>query len=212
MKFKLSEIESVDFVDYCGEVYDLTVENDHSYNVGGIIVHNSACITRNRTSIGIPQVTALYECCRAGDEKGVAIISDGGIRLPGDVALAIALGAKGVMLGSILAGTKETPGEISKEGPWPNERLYKIYMGSASFAAKLDRKEQTKNIEGTSMRIIYKGKVKRIINDINDGVKSSMSYVGARNINEFQARAEFIKVSQPSIIEAGPHGVIRNGI
>jgi IMP dehydrogenase len=212
MKFKLRSIESLEVRNYVGKVYDLTVENDHSYNVNKVVVHNSACETRQRTKIGIPQATALIDCSFAAEESDITIISDGGHRLPGDIALAIALGAKGVMLGSILSGTKETPGEIMKEGPWPNEKLYKVYMGSASFAAKMSRNEQTKNIEGTSMRIPYKGKVKRIVNDINDGVRSSMSYVGARNINEFQLRSEFVNVTSSGIVEASPHGVTRNGV
>ena len=170
----------------------------------------SACATRNKTKIGVPQVSALLECCQAADQENVSIISDGGIRMPGDIALALAIGAKGVMLGSILAGTKETPGEIMKEGPWPNERLFKVYMGSASFEAKLERNEQTKNIEGSSMRVPYKGKVKRIVNDINDGVKSSMSYVGAKTINMFQLKARFVKVTSSGIIEATPHGLVKN--
>ena len=108
------------------------------------------------------------------------------------------------MLGSLLAGTKETPGDVTKVGEWPNERLYKKYRGSASIDFKGDRGE-SRNIEGNSKIIPYKGKVKRIISDIRDGISSSCSYVGARDILDFQSKCEFVQVTQAGVVEAKPH-------
>ncbi len=108
------------------------------------------------------------------------------------------------MLGSRLAGTKETPGDTHKVGEWPNEKLYKKYRGSASLDSKADRGESD-NVEGNSKIIPYKGKVKRIISDIRDGISSSCSYVGARDLLDFQSRCEFVQVTQAGVVEAKPH-------
>jgi len=168
--------------------------------VGG----GSLCSTRIQTGIGIPMVSAIRDVADICDNYGVGVIADGGIRTPGDVAKAIAAGADCVMLGSLLSGTKETPGKITKTGLWPDEVLQKKYRGSSSLDAKSDRGE-THNVEGYSTNIPYKGKVKRIINDILDGLKSSMSYVGASNLEEFQSLAEFIKNTNSGIKESKPH-------
>lgn len=163
----------------------------------------SLCSTRIQTGVGIPMVSSILDVVNVCDEYGVSVIADGGIRTPGDVAKAIAAGADCVMLGSLLSGTAETPGRIIKTGLWPNETLQKKYRGSASLEAKLDRGE-TNNIEGYSTTIKYKGKTKRIISDIMDGLKSAMSYVGASNLSEFQSLSEFVQVTNSSIIEAKP--------
>ena len=164
----------------------------------------SLCSTRIQTGVGIPMVSSILDVVSVCDNYGVSVIADGGIRTPGDVAKAIAAGANCVMLGSLLSGTKETPGSITKTGIWPNEVLHKKYRGSASLEAKSDRGE-THNVEGYSTTIPYKGKVKRIINDILDGLKSSMSYVGASNLEEFQSLAEFVRVTNSGINEAKPY-------
>jgi IMP dehydrogenase len=132
-------------------------------------------------------------------------MSDGGIRTPGDFAKAVGAGASTIMLGSLLAGTKETPFDIIRMGEWPNEQLYKKYRGSASLESKLARGEKNKNVEGNSKLIPYKGSVKRIINDLMDGLQSSMSYVGAHNIKEFHENVEFYEVTNAGILEAQPH-------
>jgi IMP dehydrogenase len=149
-------------------------------------------------------VSAIRDVVSVCDDYGISVIADGGIRTPGDVAKAIVAGADCVMIGNLLSGTKETPGPITKTGMWPNEVLQKKYRGSASLEAKLDRGE-THNVEGYSATIPYKGKVKRIINDILDGLKSSMSYVGASNLEEFRSLAEFIRVTNSGINEAKPY-------
>ena len=122
----------------------------------------------------------------------------------GDVAKSLGLGADSVMVGSLLSGTKETPGEIIKQGEWPNERLYKKYRGSASLDSKSDRGESN-NVEGNSKIVEYKGKVIRIISDIRDGLRSSFSYVGADNLLDFQAKCEFVRITEAGTIEAKPH-------
>ena len=108
------------------------------------------------------------------------------------------------MVGSLLAGTKESPGDITKVGEWPNEKLYKKYRGSASLDSKSDRGEHD-NVEGNSKIIPYKGKVKRIVSDIRDGLSSSMSYVGASDVLDFQSKCELVQVTQAGTIEARPH-------
>jgi len=171
------------------------------------IGNGSLCETRIRTGIGIPQVTALIDSIRAVEETGidVPIIADGGVRMTGDVAKALSLGADSVMLGSLLAGTRESPGEIQRMGMWPNEQLFKKYRGSASAEVKQVHGLEEKNVEGNSKLIPYKGKVERIINDIRDGVRSAMSYVNARTITEFQTNSDHILITQNGLIEAKPH-------
>ena len=131
-------------------------------------------------------------------------MADGVVRCPADVCKGLAAGADTIMLGSLLSGTKESPGTISKQGQWPNEVLQKKYRGSASLESKQDRGE-TKNVEGYSTTIPYKGKVKRIIDDIMDGVRSSMSYVGAKDILDYQSKCEFVSVTSNGVSEAKPH-------
>jgi IMP dehydrogenase len=169
------------------------------------IGNGSLCETRTRTGIGIPQVTALIDCISVANKYNVPVIADGGIRIIGDIAKALALGASSVMLGSILSGTKESPGNIEKMGIWPNEQLFKKYRGSASLDTKKDHNLEEKNVEGNSKIIPYKGKIKRLIRDINDGLKSSMSYVNANNLIEFKNNSRFVKITQNGVIEAKPH-------
>jgi IMP dehydrogenase len=181
------------------------------WGVDGIRVgigNGSLCETRIRTGVGIPQSTAILDVYSVCDTYDVPMVADGGIRNIGDVCKGLGCGADTIMLGSLLSGTKETPGDISKVGLWPNEKLYKKYRGSASVESKLDRGEDT-NVEGNSKVISYKGKTKRIINDIMDGLKSSMSYVGASNLEEYRSMVEFIKVTQSGVKEAFPFGMDR---
>jgi len=177
------------------------------WGVDGIRVgigNGSLCETRIRTGVGLPQITVLSDVCSVADNYSVPCIADGGVRYVGDVAKGLGAGADSVMLGSIIAGTKETPGEIIKQGEWPNEKLYKKYRGSASLDSKADRGE-SKNVEGNSKIIPYKGKVIRIISDIRDGLGSSFSYVGASDVLDFQSRCEFVRVTSAGTIEAKPH-------
>ena len=166
--------------------------------------NGSLCETRIRTGVGLPQVSALLDCVTVADSYDVPIIADGGIRNVGDVCKGLGCGADTIMVGSLLSGTKESPGTIEKKGQWPNEQLFKKYRGSASLDSKLDRGEE-KNVEGNHKVIPYKGKVKRIIGDIEDGIRSSCSYVGASNLEEFRSLVEFVEVTRAGQVEAQPH-------
>ena len=168
------------------------------------IGNGSLCETRIRTGVGVPQVTALLDCVAVADTYGCPTIADGGVRNIGDVCKGLACGADTVMLGSLLSGAKETPGSVEKIGEWPNEQLYKKYRGSASLDSKHDRGDD-KNVEGNHKVIPYKGKVKRILKDIQEGLRSAFSYVGANDISEFHSKVELIEVTRAGNLEGKPH-------
>ena len=132
-------------------------------------------------------------------------MADGGLETPGDVAKAIGAGADVVMSGNFFSGTKETPGNLMKSGNWLSPSLYKQYAGSASYAAKQENTQKLAHIEGNSRLIPYKGSCMRIMGEISNGLKSAMSYVGAENIKEFQAKAEFTLVTSNGTREAQPY-------
>ena len=163
--------------------------------------NGSLCETRIRTGVGLPSVTALLDVCSVADGYNVPVIADGGIRNVGDVCKGLGCGADTIMVGSLLSGTKESPGTIEKKGQWPNEQLHKKYRGSASR----DSKGNDKNVEGNHKVIPYKGKVKRILHDIRDGIRSSCSYVGASSLEEYRSLVEFVEVTKAGQIEAQPH-------
>lgn len=165
------------------------------------IGNGSLCETRIRTGVGVPQVSALLDIVNVCDKFDVPVIADGGIRNVGDVSKGLGSGADSVMVGSLLSGTKESPGSIEKQGEWPNEKLFKKYRGSASR----DSKGNDKNVEGNHKVIPYKGKVRRILSDIEDGIKSSCSYVGANNLDEYRSLVEFVEVTNAGQVEARPH-------
>ncbi|GBC73731.1 Inosine-5'-monophosphate dehydrogenase [archaeon HR04] len=175
----------------------------------------SICITRIVTGSGVPQLTAIMDCARVAREYDVPIIADGGIRNSGDITKALAAGAETVMVGSLLAGTDESPGvSITKNG-----KRYKIYRGMASFYASLGRKireEGALNIEddlndyvpeGVEALVEYKGSVVEIVRQLAGGVRSGFSYCGARNIEELHRNAEFIRMTMAGYIESMPHDV-----
>jgi len=193
MKFKLIPIEKIEKINYSGKVYDLEVQKDHSYTVRGIIVHNSVCTTRLRAGVGVPQLSAL-EVIRdqvKSQTKSIKFISDGGIVTTGDIAKALKF-ADFVMLGNMLAGTAETPGKAfrGESGEW-----YKVYGGSASGENKVSNGQDNRFVEGMVKTIPFRGKVKYILREIDDGLRSAMSYSNASNIQEFQEKCEFIHLS-----------------
>lgn len=168
------------------------------------------CTTRLVTGVGVPQLTALYDVYQSGID--VPIIADGGIRSAGDIAKALAVGADSVMLGSMLAGTKESPGEVEQS----SFGLVKRIRGMASQEAierRAHRHGQTlddqyfesRSPEGVESIVPYKGTVDKIVNTLMGGVKSSFSYLNAANIEEFRANAAFIRVSQAGLHEGTPH-------
>jgi len=203
IKTKLETIEVIAGSVATGEACEYLCEKGaDSIRVG--IGNGSLCETRIRTGVGVPQVTALIDCVSVADTYSTPVIADGGVRNIGDVCKGLACGADSIMLGSLLSGTKETPGTIEKIGEWPNEMLHKKYRGSASLDSKHDRGDN-KNVEGNHKVIPYKGKVKRIIQDIQEGIRSSFSYVGANNISEYHSKVELIEVTRAGNLEGKPH-------
>lgn len=156
----------------------------------------SLCTTRIKTGFGVPNVTSIDEIAKVSN---VPIMADGGIRTSGDIAKALALGASTVMLGSLLAGTHESPGKIIET---PNG-LYKRYRGSASLETKTAHGQTERNVEGESTVIPYKGGTKFIVEGLIDGVKSALSYCGANNIQEFMP--DWFQVTNAGATEAKPH-------
>jgi len=158
----------------------------------------SVCTTSIQTGIGIGQVSSLLNILFARKDKKlkIKIIADGGVKSPGDVAKAIALGADIVMLGRMLSGTRETPGEVIKY----NGQLWKKYRGSASFGVKM----RNEFIEGEETMVAYKGAVKSVIDGISDGLKSSMSYMNCLNLEELRKTETFAILSNSSYLERLP--------
>ncbi len=172
------------------------------------IGNGSLCETRIRTGVGIPQFSAIQNISRAlamADMGDIQIIADGGVETPGDVAKAIGAGADVVMSGNFFSGTKETPLPLLKSGDWRSPTRYKQYMGSASYVAKSEHTAKPSNIEGNSKLVPYRGTCIRIMEEVQNGLKSSMSYVGARNLQDFQARASFVLVTPNGTREATPY-------
>ena len=203
IKTKLSAVEVIAGSVATGDACEYLCEKGaDSIRVG--IGNGSLCETRIRTGVGIPQVSALIDCVSVGDTYNTPIIADGGIRNIGDVCKGLACGADSVMLGSLLSGTKESPGEIEKVGKWPNEQLFKKYRGSASLDSKKSRGDK-KNVEGNHKVIPYKGKLHRILYDIKDGIRSSFSYVGANTMVEYHSKVELIEVTRAGNIEGEAH-------
>ncbi|MDD5765207.1 MAG: IMP dehydrogenase [Candidatus Marinimicrobia bacterium] len=171
------------------------------------------CTTRIVAGVGIPQLSAILDCAEEAAKSGIPIIADGGIRYSGDIAKALAAGANTVMLGSLLAGMDESPGEtILYEG-----RVYKSYRGMGSIAAMekgskdryFQELEETKKLvpEGIEGIVPYKGALHETVHQLTGGLRSSMGYCGARTISDLQKTAKFIKVTRASIEESHPHGV-----
>jgi len=158
----------------------------------------SVCTTSVQTGIGIGQVSSLLSVFFEREEKNlkIKIIADGGIKSPGDVSKAITLGADAVMLGRMLAGTRETPGEVIKY----DGQLWKKYRGSASFGVKM----RNEFIEGEETMVPYKGVVKNVIDSISDGLRSSMSYMNCMNLEELGKVENFTVLSNSSYLERLP--------
>ena len=173
----------------------------------------SICTTRVVAGVGVPQITAIYDAATVAKEFGKAIIADGGIKYSGDIAKAIAAGGHAVMLGSMLAGTDESPGEFEIfQG-----RRFKTYRGMGSLAAMEngsgDRYFQAKNEankrvpEGIEGRVAYKGSAADIIFQMVGGLRSGMGYVGAHNLEELRENTQFVRMSGAGLRESHPHDV-----
>ena len=167
-------------------------------NIGG----GSICSTRTQTGHGVPGLQTIFDCFSANVNRDVKIIADGGIRNSGDMVKALAAGADFVMVGSLLAGSVETPGDIiySSDG-----KRRKIYRGMASKEAQHNWKGSHSSNEGISTTVAAKGSVSDIIEDLKNGIRSGLSYSGARNITELQVNAEFIVQTSSGQVESGTH-------
>jgi IMP dehydrogenase len=174
----------------------------------------SSCTTRVVAGVGVPQVTAVYECARACGAAGVPLIADGGIRNSGDVAKAIAAGADTVMLGSVLAGSDEAPGDVILV---QGER-FKEYRGMGSLGAMKARSfskdryfqgdvEDVEKLvpEGIEGRVPYKGPVQAVIYQLVGGVRQSMGYCGAATIDEMKSKTRFVRITAAGLQESHPH-------
>ncbi len=171
----------------------------------------SICTTRVVAGVGVPQITAVMECARICYKEGVPLISDGGIRYSGDIAKALAAGADCVMLGSLLAGVEESPGEhMILDG-----RSYKVYRGMGSLGAMVngsaDRYFQKKSDklvpEGIEGRVPFKGLLSEVVYQLVGGVQAALGYTGLATIAELQKKARFVRVTQAGVVESHPHDV-----
>ena len=178
----------------------------------------SICTTRVVAGVGVPQISAVYECADAAREYGKSIIADGGIKYSGDIVKALAAGGHAVMLGSMLAGTDESPGEFEMfQG-----RRYKTYRGMGSVGAmkagSSDRYFQSENFEnkneakklvpeGIEGRVEYKGAVAEIIYQMIGGIRAGMGYVGAPDLAHLREEAQFVRISNAGLVESHPHDV-----
>jgi len=164
--------------------------------VGG----GSICSTRIQTGHGIPTLQSVIDCAKT--DRDVLIIADGGIKNSGDIVKALAAGADTVMLGSLLAGTDETPNETFRDR---DGRCFKAYRGMASAAAQKAWRGKVSSLEGVSTTIPCKGSVDNIVEELLIGVRSGLSYSGSRNIPELQSKAKFVLQSHAASIESGTH-------
>ena len=189
------------------------------YNSGADIIKvgigpGSICTTRMVAGIGVPQISAIMEVKKALKKRNIKIISDGGIKFSGDIAKALAAGADAIMMGSIFAGTDESPGKKFRI----KGKIYKQYRGMGSIGAmsagsanryfQKNYKDRSKFVpEGVEGRVEYKGKVSKIIYQLQGGLRSSMGYIGAKNLKEINKKAKFIKITKAGFYESMVHSV-----
>ena len=189
------------------------------YNSGADIIKvgigpGSICTTRMVSGIGVPQISAIMEVKKALKNKKVKIISDGGIKFSGDIVKALAAGADAIMMGSIFAGTKESPGKKFKF----KGKFFKHYRGMGSIGAmssgsanryfQKNFKDKSKFVpEGVEGRVEFKGNVSKIIYQLVGGLRSSMGYIGAKNLSQIMKNAEFIKITKAGFYESMVHSV-----
>ncbi|MBO5773443.1 MAG: IMP dehydrogenase, partial [Clostridia bacterium] len=171
----------------------------------------SICTTRVVAGIGVPQITAIMDCAEMADKYGKRIIGDGGVKYSGDIIKGLAAGASAIMLGSLLAGTQESPGALEiYQG-----RSFKVYRGMGSMSAmeagSKDRyfQEDAKKLvpEGVEGRVPYKGALSDVIYQLVGGIRSGMGYCGTATIEELRTSSEFIKITSASLVESHPHDI-----
>lgn len=214
MKFELVEIDKLETESYDGYTYDLEVEEDHSYNIEGVVVHNSVCTTRLVTGVGYPQLSAVIECADAAHGLGGHIIADGGCTCPGDVAKAFAAGADFVMLGSMLAGTDQGGGEVITKYYQTNEyyvdekgksqyvdkvKHFVQFYGMSSKAANdkhFGGLKEYRASEGREVLVPYRGNVQATVQETLGGLRSTCTYAGAKTLKQLSKCTTFVRVSQ----------------
>ncbi len=174
----------------------------------------SICTTRVVAGVGVPQITAVAECAEKAEELGKTVIADGGIKYSGDIVKALAAGANTVMIGSLLAGTEESPGELEIY----KGRSFKVYRGMGSVGAmkkgskdryfQEEEDEADKLVpEGIEGRVPYKGVLSETVYQLVGGVKSGMGYCGTKTINDLQENAKFIRITSAGLKESHPHDI-----
>ena len=174
--------------------------NSIKCNIGG----GSICTTRVQTGHGLPGLQTIIECAKS--DRDAKIIADGGLKNAGDIVKALAAGADFAMLGSLLAGTDESPGIVFED---TNGMKYKQYRGMASKEAQHDWRGRTASLEGVATTIAYKGPVGEILSLLENNIRSGFSYSGARNLTELQSNAEFVVQTSASQIESSSHILLR---
>ena len=216
----LSKLKKINFnVPICVGNIATAEASKKLYNSGADIIKvgigpGSICTTRMVAGIGVPQISAIMEVKGALKNKKIKIISDGGIKFSGDIAKALAAGADAIMMGSIFAGTDESPGKKFKI----KGKLYKQFRGMGSIGAmssgsanryfQKNFKDKSKFVpEGVEGRVEYKGNVSKIIYQLQGGLRSSMGYIGAKDINQIQKKAKFIKITKAGFYESMVHSV-----
>ncbi len=168
-------------------------------NIGG----GSICTTRIQTGHGVPGLETIFQCAKS--DRNAKIIADGGIKNAGDIVKALAAGADAVMLGSLLAGTTESPAKMFKSS---DGTLRKEYRGMASAEAQIAWRGKVGSLEGVAHSVPFRGPLKEILDDLEKGIRSGLSYSGARSIPELQSKAQWVRQSAASQVESTAH--IRN--
>lgn len=220
MRFELIEIDNISYEEYNGNTYDLEVEIDHSYNIEGIIVHNSVCTTRKIAGVGYPQLSAVLECANAAHGQGGHICSDGGIVHVADIAKAFGAGADFVMCGGMFSGHHECDGELVYDAsayenstvatrnigealkllPVPGSiPTHMKFRGMSSAEAMIDHygeKATHRAAEGKEVLVPYKGLVSKTVGEILGGLRSTMTYIGAKKLKDIPKCTVFIRVNK----------------
>jgi IMP dehydrogenase/GMP reductase len=205
---------------FAAPVYDIEVEDEsHSFVADNVIVHNSICTTRVVAGVGVPQISAIYEVAQVAGPAGVPVIADGGMQYSGDIAKAIAAGADSVMLGSLLAGCEESPGELL----FVNGKQFKSYRGMGSLGAMQSRgqaRSYSKDRyfqddvlsddklvpEGIEGQVPYRGPLGAVAHQLLGGLRAAMGYCGAQTIPELK-QAQLVRITAAGLKESHPHDI-----
>ena len=194
--YSLGKIKKINnFEDKLVDTYDLEIDSEcHSFIANNSIVHNSACLTRTQTGIGVPQLSAIDECSSQAHNLNSYIIGDGGITCSGDISKGFGAGADFIMIGGLFGGHDENPGEIIDI----NDKKFKIFYGMSSKTSmekNYGKMDNYRSSEGRSCKIPYKGQLENTVNNLLGGIRSTCTYVGCENIVNMSEKCNFIKVN-----------------